>query len=158
MVSIVMVGDGPPSTFAVCFNKDVNADLRRHDANRMPRVKTQRDHALTTSKRLAGTARQPNITTQDDQGALHSSRTTQSPRLTALGRNRMAKAPPSSNRPKREKVAHPPGVDNPVGSRAGKTLANSKADRISASRILRDIREKASDLSARADRLLRRVS
>jgi hypothetical protein len=45
-----------------------------------------------------------------------------------------------------------------VISRADKIVADTKAERVFASRILRDIRETAGDLSARADRLLRRVS
>ncbi len=77
----------------------------------------------------------------------------------------MAKAPLSSNRPKGGKAARSSGVHKEVGSahkkvvsRAGKVTADSKAERTLASRILRDIREKAGDLSTRADRLLRRVS
>ena len=77
----------------------------------------------------------------------------------------MAKAPPPSNRPKRAKAAHPSGVHKKVGSahekivpgagkivvsRAGKTMAEVE-------RMLGDIREKAGELSAGADRLLRRV-
>jgi hypothetical protein len=34
MVSIVMAGEGPPSTsYGPRFHKDVDADLRRHDAS-----------------------------------------------------------------------------------------------------------------------------
>jgi hypothetical protein len=79
----------------------------------------------------------------------------------------MAKLPHSSNRPKAAtKSAHPVGthkevVTSPnkrVVSRVGRVLADSKAERVLASRMLRDIRETAEDLSARADRLIRRVS
>jgi hypothetical protein len=42
MVFIVMVGEGPPSTsHGPGFNKDVDADLRRHDVGRPPQVNTQ---------------------------------------------------------------------------------------------------------------------
>jgi hypothetical protein len=42
MVSIVMVGEGPPSTsYGPGCNKDVDADLRRHDVGRLPQVNTQ---------------------------------------------------------------------------------------------------------------------
>jgi hypothetical protein len=42
MVSIVMVGEGPPSTsYDPGCNKDVDADLRRQDVGRLPQVNTQ---------------------------------------------------------------------------------------------------------------------
>ena len=50
MVSIVMVGEGPPSTsYGPDFNKDVDANpslrfgqaLRRQDVGRLPQVNTQ---------------------------------------------------------------------------------------------------------------------
>jgi hypothetical protein len=42
MVFIVMVGEGPPSTsHSPGFNKDVDADLHRHDVGRPPQVNTQ---------------------------------------------------------------------------------------------------------------------
>jgi hypothetical protein len=79
----------------------------------------------------------------------------------------MVKLPQSSNRPKgMTKPARPGASRKEVGaspekkviSRADKIVADTKAERVFASRILRDIRETAGDLSARADRLLRRVS
>ena len=42
MVSIVMVGEGSPSTsYGPGSNKDVDADLRRHDVGRLPQVNIQ---------------------------------------------------------------------------------------------------------------------
>lgn len=90
----------------------------------------------------------------------------------------MAKAPPSSKRPKRAKAAHPSDVHKKVGSahktragktvvsRAGKTMVEIKGAHsvtgagktmVEVQRVLGDIREQAGKLSAGADRLLRRV-
>lgn len=85
----------------------------------------------------------------------------------------MAKVPRSSNRPKGATTPADSlvtdkdvgathkgagGAHKKVSSRTGRIIADSRADRALASRILRDISEAAGDLSARADRLLRRVS
>ena len=84
--------------------------------------------------------------------------TLQSRSLTAQGQNRMAKAPAFTARPKGGKTAHPSGVGKKRVSGAGNRTADSKTESVSASSILRDIQDKAADLSTRADRLLQRVS
>ena len=77
----------------------------------------------------------------------------------------MAKAPPPSNRTKeRPKDTPSSGVREEIRTphkggvaREGKRLA-PQAEKAAVSRILRDIQQNARDLSAGADRLLKRVS
>ena len=93
-------------------------------------------------------------------------RASQFRRLATQGHNRMTKAPPSPNRPKGgTKSARSSGGPNggdpakkEAVSRTGKATTPGKAELTSAARMLRDIKQTAADLSARADRLLRRVS
>jgi hypothetical protein len=70
----------------------------------------------------------------------------------------MAKASPPSNRAKGGSGAKKDIVPNHKGGSKAKRILAPKRELSMAARILHDIRENASDLSKRADRLLKRVS
>jgi hypothetical protein len=99
----------------------------------------------------------PKMAIQITQVTLYGCERPQSRWPPAQGQKRMAKVPPSSNRPKWAKAthasgvhkakAHASGVHKKVGSGAGKEVEV----------VLGDIRKKAGLLSAGADRLLRRA-